>query len=819
MAGDSDAVRFAPRVERRLALARAALFWERLWPAAWPAVGVAGTFLALALLDPWDYVSPWLHAAVLAVFALAFVVALWRARRGLGVPPRAAALRRLERDSGFAHRPLATLEDQPAVADASPEMQAVWRVHQARMRALLDRLRLRLPSPGLVRVDRFALRGLLLLVLLLGFGMAGDGVGERLRRAVEPGLGGPPPAPPRLDAWINPPPYTGQAPVLVTREGAPATQLKVPVNSTLLARVHGGRGVPELVLEGSRTPFQSIDPQNHQLSTELHVGGRLAVSQNGKELGAWPLEVVPDLPPTVALVKEPAATNRAALRLEYEAKDDYGLAKVTARMVRDGAPPDEAPLEIDLSKPGGNTRQLHDTRFEDLTAHPWAGLDVSLTLIAADSVGQTGQSEVAKLTLPERKFKHPVARAIIEQRKKLAREPEKAQQVVDGLDAIALAPEAFFDDLGAYLNLRAATFRLKGAIAYPPSRPRQVAEVQDILWRTALKIEDGDLSQAERDLRQAQQALMDALNRNAPDEEIQRLMDELQQAMQRYMQAMAEQLMQQLQRGEAVPQFDQNTQRMQSQDLQRMLDRARELARSGARDAAKQLLSQLQQMLENMRMGLAPQMQPGNESGQMMQELGDLMRKQQQLMDRTFRQSQRGQSQQGQQGQGQGQQPGDMAGEQEGLRRQLGELMRRLGEGMGQIPDPFGRAEQFMRDAQRQLEQGRHGQAVGPQGEALDQLRSGAQEMARSMQNQMGEGEGFGPPPDAYNRFNPSRDMDPLGRNVPGHGMDTGDRVEIPDKADLQRARDILDELYRRSGDRSRPPVELDYLDRLLRRF
>jgi uncharacterized protein (TIGR02302 family) len=810
----AEDTRFAPRVERRLALARGALFWELLWPALWPAVGVAGAFVALALLDPWDYVSPWLHAAILAGFALALAGALWRARRGFALPPRAAALRRLERDSGFAHRPLATLEDVPAAAVPTPELQAVWQVHQGRMRALLQRLRLRPPSPGLVRLDRFALRGLLLLLLLLGLGIAGDGAGERLRRAVQPGLGGPPPAPPRLDAWINPPPYTGQPPVLVTREGAGAAQLKVPVNSTLLARVHGGRGVPELVLDGNSTAFQSIDPQNHQLSAELRIGGRLAVTQNGKELGAWPLEIVPDLPPTAALTKEPAATNRAALRLDYEAKDDYGLAKVVARLVRDGAPADEAALEIDLSKPGGNTKQLRDTRFEDLTPNPWAGLEVTLTLIATDSIGQTGQSESAKLTLPERKFKHPVARAIVEQRKKLAREPDHAQQVVAGLEAIALAPEAFFEDLGAFLNLRAATYRLKGAIAYPPTRAQQVAEVQDILWRTALKIEDGDLSQAERDLRQAQQALMDALNRNAPDEEIQRLMDELQQAMQRYMQAMAEQLLRQMQRGEAPPQLDPNSQRLQSQDLQRMLDRARELARSGARDAAKQLLSQLQQMLENMRMGLAPQSQPGGEAGQMMQELGDLMRKQQQLMDRTFRQSQRGQNQQGQQGQ-----PGDMAGEQEGLRRQLGELMRRLGEGMGQIPDPLGRAEQFMRDAQRQLEQGRPGQAVGPQGDALDQLRSGAQEMARSMQNQMGEGDGFGPPPEGYNRFNPSRDMDPLGRNVPGHGMDTGDRVEIPDKADLQRARDILDELYRRSGDRSRPPVELDYLDRLLRRF
>jgi len=802
------------RIARRVRLARLALFWERLWPALWPAVGVVGLFLCLALFDPWDWLSPWLHAAILAALLIAFLAAVWRGRRAWAMPPRDNAIRRLELDSGFSHRPLSTLEDRPA-EDVRGEAAAVWLVHQSRLRGLLSRLRLKPPSPGLVRVDRFALRGLLLIALAVGISLGWPDAGERLKRAVLPGLGGPPPVPPRLDAWINPPQYTGQPPVLVTRDGAGPASLRVPVGSTLLARVHGGRGVPSLMLDGQATQFQSVDPQNHQLSIELRVGGKLAVQQNGGELGAWPLEIIPDLAPTAALTKEPAATQRAALRLDFEAKDDYGLAKVLGRFVRDGAPQDEPPLDIDLAAPGGNTKLLRESRFEDLTAHPWAGLDVAFSVIATDSIGQTGNSEPFKLTLPERQFKHPVARAIIEQRKKLAREPEQADQVALALDAIALVPQAFQEDLGAYLSLRAATHRLRAAIAYPPDRRERVAEVQEMLWRTALKIEDGDLSQAERELRMAQQALMDALNRNAPDAEIQKLMDELKEAMQRYVQALAEQALRQMQRGEAMPRLDPNTQRLQTEDLNRMLDRARELARQGARDAAKQLLAQLQQMLENLRVGMAPQNQRGGEQGQMMSELSDLMRKQQQLMDRSYRQSQRNPQAQPQPGQS----PGEMAGEQDGLRRQLGELMRRMGEGMGQIPDALGRAEQYMREAQRSLEQGRPGNAVGPQGDALDQMRAGAQEMARNMQNNMGDGDGMGPPPDMFGRFNPDPNTDPFGRNVPGNGMDTGDRVEIPDKADLQRARDILDELYRRAGDRARPPVELDYIDRLLRRF
>lgn len=48
--------------------------------------------------------------------------------------------------------------------------------------------------------------------------------------------------------------------------------------------------------------------------------------------------------------------------------------------------------------------------------------------------------------------------------------------------------------------------------------------------------------------------------------------------------------------------------------------------------------------------------------------------------------------------------------------------------------------------------------------------------------------------------------------------MDT-QNVTIPEESDMQRARRIRDELYRRSGDRERPQFEREYIDRLLERF
>ena len=52
-----------------------------------------------------------------------------------------------------------------------------------------------------------------------------------------------------------------------------------------------------------------------------------------------------------------------------------------------------------------------------------------------------------------------------------------------------------------------------------------------------------------------------------------------------------------------------------------------------------------------------------------------------------------------------------------------------------------------------------------------------------------------------------------------GDGPQYGTTVKVPEERDLQRARDILEELRRRLSDMGRPQIELDYIERLLKRF
>ena len=47
-----------------------------------------------------------------------------------------------------------------------------------------------------------------------------------------------------------------------------------------------------------------------------------------------------------------------------------------------------------------------------------------MTLVARDQAGQSGESVPYEFVLPERNFTKPLAKAVVEQRKRLVREPD-----------------------------------------------------------------------------------------------------------------------------------------------------------------------------------------------------------------------------------------------------------------------------------------------------------------------------------------------------------------------------------------------------------
>jgi len=627
------------------------------------------------------------------------------------------------------------------------------------------------------------------------------------------------------------------------RAGEPvqtAAPMSVPAGSTLVIRATGIR-LDVTASGGLAEPSSGGQSNNAKGSEErrfvINEAGSATVRGAAASDVTWQFTAIPDKPPTISLAKEPECQARGALQLAYKLEDDYGVVGAQAMfklLSNEGtnghsARPLYSAPDFALVLPQARTKNGVGQTTKDLTEHPWAGTDVAMILTARDEAGNEGQSTAFEFRLPERPFSKPIARALVEQRRTLALDGDAQASVLTALDALTLAPEHFNMESNVYLGLRSIFWQLSRA-----KTDDQLREVVARMWDMAVHLEDGTVSDAEQALRAAQEALRQALERGASDEEIKRLADQLRAALDKFLQALAEQLRKNPQ--QLARPLDPNARQLRPQDLRNMIDRLEQMARSGAKDAARKMLQDLQQMLENLQMARPGQQMEGDGDDDMMSaldELGDLIRKQQQLRDRTFQQGQdqrrdrqRGQrGQQGQEGQ-QGDQMGELQGNQQALRDQLNKLMEELRKkGFGQGPqgqgemDQLGRAGEAMGDAEGQLGEGNADGAVDSQGRALEALRRGAQNLAQSMQQQGMLGPGPNGQPGRLGLPRAQQDTDPLGR--PLRGRDYGDdtTVKVPGEIDVQRARRILEELRRRFGENFRPQLELEYIERLLRDF
>ncbi len=834
-ARDADAI---SRLQLGQALQRAryAIAWERSWPHLARLLTVVGLFLVVSWAGLWLALPFVARAIGLGLFLLLALGALFPLLR-FRWPSREDGLSRLDRGTGIRHRPATALTDTLATQD--PVALALWQAQRERTLASIKRIRAGLPSPRLAIHDPWALRTLVAVMMVAAYVAAGDERTMRVAAAFD-WNGVLSPANIRVDAWVTPPLYTAKPPIILSAANKEAAvplagPLPVPAGSTLIVRSSGGS--LDVIVGGGVSEIAPAE-QAPKGTNERHftiAGDGTAHVRAPSGQPQWKFSATPDRAPTIALAKDPERQARGSLQLSYKIEDDYGVTEAQAHFAvrpadaskddasKSGAPngavearPLFAAPQFGLGLPNARTRNGVGQTVKDLSEDPYAGADVALTLTAKDEAGNEGRSEPFNMRLPERLFTKPLARALVEQRRILALDANQGSQVHVALDALMIAPE-LFTEAGQYLGLYSVTRQLDEAKSDDALR-----EVVASLWALAVTIEDGNITDVDKALRAAQEALKQALERGASDEEIKKLTENLRTALDNFIRQLAEQMRnnpQQLARP-----LDRNTRLLSQQDFKNMLDRMERLSRSGDKDGAKQLLEQMQEMLENLQMA-----QPGQSGDadmeQALNELQDMIRKQQQLRDKTFKQGQdsrrdRLRGKQGNQGMG------DLQQDQQGLRDRLKKLQQELakrgmgqkGDGQGDDQDGLGEADGAMGDADGQLGQGNADGAVDSQQQALEGLQKGAQSLADATQQGDGEGQGDGPGNRAGRQQSGGNQSDPLGR--PLRGREYGDDlVKIPGEMDVQRVRRILEELRRRLADPQRPQIELDYIERLLKDY
>jgi uncharacterized protein (TIGR02302 family) len=852
--------------------ARRVLLLESIWPPLVFALAVAILFLATSWAGVWEFAPRSVRIAGVVVFALGAGVCLSSLMR-LRRPAARDVLARLDRDAKASHRPASSFTDTLANDHGDPDTQALWAAHRARLEREVEAIRVAPPSPRMAERDPYALRFGVAMLAFAAAVAAGPEMYGRLAAAFDwrSDEAVAAVAASRIDAWIDPPPYAGRPPLVIDSKTAEPQTLTVPEDSVLVVR--GDPSVVETRVEGGITPSEqkseapaktppTNDPSEKRWT--IHGPGKATISRNGKPAAVAVLAVTPAGKPTIVSTEEPRANLSGSLTLGYRTQDRFGLASARADFARPQEGPGPAPrtlvpppqAALQLPPTANGVGDGHST--VDLAEHPWAGAKVTMTLSAVSISGKIGESGPIEMTLPQRIFHNPLARALVEQRRDLILDPDHAPTRVEtALTGLSIAPELFDTPANVYLGLKQAKASLEHAHS-----DADLLDVAALLWAMAQQLEDGDATKSARDLRAAEQALREALQRGASDEEIRKLMQQLREAANRFMSEMAR---------NSQPDSNPEDQNLQAQDLNKLLDQMEDSARNGSREDAQAMLDQMQEMFENMRSGRDAQENPAErEMRKQIGELEKLLRDQQALRDDTFRSDQKDrvrkraprnqsapeQDSQGQDSQGQPDQDGSNAPDQndndsdqsdkqgqdqtdkgqpplgdrqQELRDRLAELQRKL-KSLGMKGEKgFDDAQGDMKEAEGDLKGGQgkagksgqsgKGAAVDAQGRALEALREGAQGLQKQMDGQ-GQGKGRNGKGNYVSRRSRPGEMpgdDPLGRGAEGEkGREDGPLNQSAGAA--ERARRVMEELRRRLADPARPVDERDYLERLMKR-
>ncbi|WP_436398880.1 TIGR02302 family protein [Roseobacter sp. S98] len=841
---------------------------ERLLRSCWPVFSVLLTALAALMLGLQDAVGVEVVWGAVVVTLLALAAGGFFALRTFRWPARSEALARL--DASLPGRPVQALLDTQTIGHEDAASAAVWRAHQARM---AERARAATPVPADLRIadrDPYALRYMaaLFFAVALIFGSV-----WRVGTVADmtPGAGGLASGP-VWEGWAESPRYTGKPTIYLN--DIDASTLEIPVGSLITLRLYGEIGALTLAetVSGRTEVPPASDPAQDFIVAQ---SGDIAI--NGPGGRSWQVVVIEDMPPEIAVLSEPTASAIGEMTLPFEASDDYGveageavftldLASVDRRYGLTIDPEARPDLVVPLPTPiAGNRAQFEENLIEDFSEHPWANLPVFVSLSALDGAEQNATTDPRAIVLPGRRFFDPLAAAMIEARRDLLWSRGNMSRIAQVLRAVSHVPEDVFRKETDVLRLRRVIRQLETHARHGMSEEKQTSLAAD-LWDLALLLEEGDLADAAERMRRAQERLNEAIKNGASDEEIAELMRELRRATEDYLQQLSRQAQRQQQEQQngqqQQPGDQQNSMQLSQDDLQQMMDRIQELMEQGRMAEAQQALQELQQMMENMRVTQGQQGQGGQSAGeQAMEGLADTLRQQQGLSDQAFRDLQeqfnpgaqagesqgnegrnggegRGQSHEGQQGQGQGSgdqnaqqgapgQPGQgadpqgsIADRQQALRDELSRQQQNLpGAGTPEgdaARDALDRAGRAMDGAEEALRQNDLAEAIDNQGQAMEALREGMRslgEMMAQQQQQQQPGQG------AQESDRRADNRDPLGRESGNSGAD-GDNGPLALNDDAYgRARELLDEIRRRSGEAERPEEERNYLNRLLDRF
>lgn len=695
---------------------------------------------------------------------------------------------------------------------AHPTSQDLWALHQQAVRAHIAHHPWPMPTPLLSAKDPFSLRFLSLIICVTSAIIAGPHRDALLYNALY-WRDGTYMSQARLDLWIDPPPYTGRPPLIVSSEQN--QNLTIPIHSTLIAHSSDETDLRINADQNMLTMMEADGAHTNYTRAKINASGSFTLTTYGQKFGPYHINIIEDHPPQIEFAALISQSAQGELIFSYTAQDDYGIAEAHALLshprVRGLTHQGRVlipPPVITLDLPAQNGRGEAQTRF-DIHAHIWAGVYADIQLVAMDDARQFGSSQIRSLFLPQRRFQKPLARMLIEQRRLIAFSADDTHASREAISAFLLDPDIFEIDTTTYLNLKYIVSQLQQA-----KNDQDLINLVDFMWEMAVHIEDGALSDAAKELQAAEDALNQALKQHADPSTLAALMQDYQKALSHYLEEMARLG----QDNDAASAPSANAQMITPQDIENLLGMMREKAEKGDNAGAQEAFQRLQNIMRHLQAGRSAPNAQQQQAEQNLNELDRLMREQQNLQDRTDDQIQsEDKSQKNAQN---GQIGSALKNNQDELARRLHDLKQKLDRSDPSQGNELDQAERAMNEASRALDppNAHKDDALAAQSQALEHMQKGLEALSKNLMA-MKNGEGEGPSASAQGAGRGALKADPLGRMNAQSNQQHLSPFNLQGGSASQRAQDILQELRNRLNSPARPTEELNYLERLLKTY
>ncbi len=758
------------------------------------------------LFGVWSFFGAVWHTFIILLYTLLLIFVLNQFIKNIKYNNRKKTLLWIESKNFKRTTPLTALEDSPANIYYNEQ---IWYLHKSSVRANLKNINFILPNISFAKYDPLHLRYLLFLFLFLSIFWANKN--NKIHENIfgwtnfstyinQDNYFG-------LKVWYKPPEYTKLEekliPIVKKNEIIRVKEI-IPIKSELKVFINSNKKNFSIMEGDKALEVKKNENNNYELSLLLDEDKNIIINHASKEHTVFDLSVIKDERPKIEVISTPDIVNESSLSFISKTTDDYGIKKIILNIVR---PPsfkhfEEEHLSFNLylnEAMKQNTKLVESYFYKYLADIIWAGSDTHIEIIASDFINQSIKFS-NRIKIPKKNFNNKTAAEILKIREKLAKNKIARNEGKEVFTQLFNSNQYLLNDnyiriiYKETLNLFNSTDTIKFSLKN---------KLFKNLFILAEAIDEGDFYQAKKNLEQVEQSLFDSVKQNNT-EKVSTNVNKLKEKI--------ESLLDLENDKSSNNKFNNLNSQNIKDEIEELAQQIEDLLKTGTKEGVDEKIQKLKQLSENIK-------NPSNnkeledkqkQKQDFINKLSELLNEQEKVMEETFnRAAERGKFEQSSEGSG-GKSPKE---KQEDLRNTLGNVIREIGASENEIPQDLGRADRAMRQASRDLENGRPDEASNAQGRAVEMIQRSINKI--NSQDYMSNSPKFADK-GKENDNNKEKEYLANNQNIEYQGTSAGGTIELPSKKRIKNATKIADELYSRYNEEDRSLKDKQHIKNLL---